>query len=88
MQIKLSVVIITLNEEKNIERCIQSIKAIADEIVVVDSFSTDKTKEICLTHKVIFLEQKFLGHIEQKNFAISKATSSLHSFIGCGRGFK
>lgn len=75
MQIKLSVVIITLNEEKNIERCLQSIKLVADEIVVVDSFSTDKTKEIGLTHGVNFIEQKFLGHIEQKNFAISQAAS-------------
>lgn len=75
MQITLSVVIITLNEEKNIERCIQSIQPIADEIVVVDSFSTDKTKEICLAQGVNFVEQQFLGHIEQKNFAVSKATS-------------
>ena len=43
---KLSVVIITFNEEKNIARCIESVKEIADEIVVLDSFSKDKTKEI------------------------------------------
>ena len=75
MQIKLSVVIITLNEEKNIERCIESVKSIADEIVVVDSISTDRTKEICLLHGVNFIEQRFLGHIEQKNFAISQAAN-------------
>ncbi len=40
---KISVVIITFNEEKNIARCIQSVKQIADEIVVLDSFSKDKT---------------------------------------------
>jgi len=40
---KLSVVIITLNEERNLDRCLNSVKTIADEIVVVDSFSTDKT---------------------------------------------
>ena len=44
---KLSVVIITYNEERNIERCLKSIVDIADEIVVVDSFSTDRTEEIC-----------------------------------------
>jgi glycosyltransferase involved in cell wall biosynthesis len=74
--IKISVVIITFNEEKNIERCLNSVKDIADEIIVVDSFSTDKTKEICLKYKVLFFEQKFLGHIEQKNFALEKANNN------------
>jgi len=44
--IKLSVVIITFNEEKNIARCLNSIKNLADEIIVVDTFSTDKTSSI------------------------------------------
>lgn len=72
--IKLSVVIITLNEEKNIGRCIDSVLQVADEILVVDSLSTDKTKEICLAKNVRFVEQKFLGYVEQKNFALSLAT--------------
>lgn len=72
--IKLSAVIITYNEERNIENCLQSLVAIADEIVVVDSFSTDATKSICLKYKVKFIEQKFLGYIEQKNFALTKAS--------------
>lgn len=71
---KISVVIITLNEEKNIQRCLNAVKDIADEIVVVDSFSTDKTKEICLQHKVRFIEHRFEGHIEQKNWAAAQAT--------------
>lgn len=75
MQIQLSVVIITFNEEKNIERCLNSVKAVADEIVVVDSFSTDRTKEICLKRQVKFIEHKFDGHIEQKNWAITQASS-------------
>jgi len=75
MQIQLSVVIITFNEEKNIERCLSSVKTIADEIVVVDSFSTDKTKEICLKFGVKFIEHQFDGHIEQKNWAITQASS-------------
>ncbi len=73
MIIKLSVVIITYNEEKNIERCLISVKDIADDIVVVDSFSTDKTKELCLKHNVRFVTHKFDGHIEQKNWAITQA---------------
>ncbi|NQY66322.1 MAG: glycosyltransferase family 2 protein [Flavobacteriales bacterium] len=67
--IKLSVVIITYNEERNIERCIDSVINIADEILIIDSFSTDKTKEICEAKGVRFLQNKFEGHIEQKNFA-------------------
>ena len=73
MQIELSVVIITFNEEKNIARCLDSVKAIADEIVVVDSYSTDKTKAICIDNNVRFVEHKFDGHIEQKNWAITQA---------------
>lgn len=71
--IKLSVVIITFNEEKNIERCLTSVKDIADEIVVLDSFSKDKTAEICINHGVKFFQHTFDGHIQQKNRAITYA---------------
>jgi glycosyltransferase involved in cell wall biosynthesis len=73
--IKLSAVIICFNEEKKIEKCLESIHDLADEIVVLDSFSTDRTKEICLKYsKVKFFEQKFKGHVEQKNDALNLAT--------------
>ncbi len=72
---KCSVVIITFNEEKNIERCLQSVENIADEIVVVDSFSTDATRQICLNYGVRFIEHAFEGYIEQKNFALAQATN-------------
>ncbi len=71
---RLSVVIITFNEEKNIGRCLESVKDVADEIVVLDSFSTDSTKKICESFGVKFFEHKFDGHIQQKNRAISLAT--------------
>lgn len=74
---KLSVVIITFNEEKNIERCLLSVKDIADEIVVVDSLSTDSTKSICHKYGVSFIQQPFLGYTEQKNFAASLAKFDL-----------
>ena len=70
---QLSVVILTFNEEKNIERCILSVKDIADDIIVVDSFSTDRTEEICKSNGVRFVQNRFEGHIEQKNFAINHA---------------
>lgn len=72
--IKLSAVIITFNEERNIARCIDSLLAVADEIVVVDSFSIDQTKKICLGKGIRFIEHHFEGHIQQKNFALSQAT--------------
>lgn len=75
MKIKLSVVIITFNEEKNIARCLDSIRDVADEIVIVDSFSADSTKKICEEYHVKFIENKFEGHIQQKNFAITQASS-------------
>jgi len=68
---KISVVIITKNEEKNIGRCIDSVKDIADDIIVIDSFSTDKTEEICKSKGARFVQHAFEGHIEQKNYATS-----------------
>ncbi|WP_179336591.1 glycosyltransferase family 2 protein [Winogradskyella ludwigii] len=72
--LKLSGVIITFNEERNIEQCLASLVNVVDEIIVVDSFSTDNTKTICERFNVKFIEQKFLGYIEQKNFALSQAS--------------
>ena len=69
--IKLS--IITLNEEKNIGRCIDAIKDISDDILVVDSFSTDQTEQICLEKGVRFIKHKFVGNIEQWKFTTSEA---------------
>lgn len=66
---KLSVVIITFNEERNIARAINSVKDLADEIIVVDSFSTDKTKTICQSLNVSFHQRKWTGYSDQKNFA-------------------
>jgi glycosyltransferase involved in cell wall biosynthesis len=70
---QLSVVIITFNEELNIKRCLESILAIADDIVVVDSFSTDKTEEICKQYNVKFIQRKWEGYSATKNFANSQA---------------
>lgn len=71
---KLSAVIITLNEERNLPRCLASLRDVADEIVVVDSFSTDGTRSIAEQAGARFIEHKFEGHIQQKNFALSCAT--------------
>ncbi len=70
---QLSVVIITRNEEHNIGRCLASVKSVADDIVVLDSFSTDRTEAIVGQHDARFIQHAFDGHIEQKNRAITLA---------------
>jgi len=70
----LSVVIITFNEERNIVRCLNAIKNIADEIIIVDSGSIDRTLEICKLYKAVVFQQSWLGYSDQKNFANSKAS--------------
>jgi glycosyltransferase involved in cell wall biosynthesis len=75
--IKISAAIITLNEEINIKRCLDSLQGIVDEIIVVDSYSSDKTEEICAKYDVKFIKQKFLGHIEQKNFALDQTSHEI-----------
>ncbi|RYG28874.1 MAG: glycosyltransferase family 2 protein, partial [Chitinophagaceae bacterium] len=72
---RLSVVIITFNEEKNIGRCIDSVRNVADEIIVVDSVSTDRTAEIASSKGAIVKLQPFLGYVEQKNFALEAAAN-------------
>ncbi|MEY3049838.1 MAG: hypothetical protein RL365_1876 [Bacteroidota bacterium] len=71
---KISATIITLNEERNIARCIDSLVHIADEVLVMDSGSSDRTKEICLQKGVKFFHQPWLGYARQKNFLNQKAS--------------
>ena len=71
---KLSVVIITFNEERNISDCIKSVQPIADEILILDSFSKDKTIEIAEELGAIIKRHRFDGHIQQKNRAKNMAT--------------
>ncbi len=70
---KISAIIITFNEETNIRRCLDSVKDVVDEIVVVDSFSTDQTEVICKEYGVRFIQRKFDGYRDQKNFANAQA---------------
>lgn len=74
---KLSVVIITFNEADNIRRCLESLRGLPDEIVVVDSGSTDDTAAICAEYAVRFISQEFLGYAEQKNFALDQANHDI-----------
>ena len=67
----LAAAIITFNEEENIEACCASLNDLVDEIIVLDSYSQDRTKEICERNpKVKFYQHPFDGHIQQKNRAL------------------
>ena len=69
----ISVVIITLNEEANLARTLAAV-AWADEVVVVDSGSTDRTCEIAASHGARVYVEPWRGFAAQKNFALSRAT--------------
>jgi len=71
----ISVVIIAFNEEQNIRRCIESVKPIAGEIVVVDSMSADQTGTICQSLGCRVIRREFDGYGTQKQFAVDQATN-------------
>lgn len=71
---KITALAITLNEEQNIERYIKSLN-FADEIIIVDSFSTDKTVEIAKNLNVKVIQNKFVDFSSQRNFAIEQASN-------------
>lgn len=75
--IKISAVVITYNEERNIGRCIDSLHRVADEIVVIDSYSKDRTREISFEKGARVVEHPFKSHIDQKNFAVTQATHDI-----------
>lgn len=72
VQKKITAIVTTYNEEKNIEKCLESIKWV-DEILVIDSFSTDKTVAICKQYGATVLQRKYVCASDQKNWAIPQA---------------
>ncbi|OGS36649.1 MAG: hypothetical protein A2293_09465 [Elusimicrobia bacterium RIFOXYB2_FULL_49_7] len=72
--ISLSAIIITFNEEAKIQRCLDSLIPVAEEIVVVDSFSTDQTEAICRRTCVRFMQHAFNGYVEQIIYAVRQAS--------------
>lgn len=75
---KISVTILTRNEEHNIERCLNALHGLADEVVVVDSFSTDATVEICNRYGCRVFQREFRGFGAQRQYAASLTS---HQFI-------
>ena len=74
---KLSVVIISFNEERNIAKCVRSVMTIADEVLVLDSLSTDRTEAICRELGARFEQHAFDGYVAQKNRALGMAAHNL-----------
>ena len=70
-RLPISVIITTFNEEINIEDCIRSVLW-ADEILVVDSLSTDRTVELANKHPVKLLEREYFGSAAQKNWSMDR----------------
>jgi glycosyltransferase involved in cell wall biosynthesis len=70
--LRLSVAVITLNEERNLGRTLESVRALADEIVVVDCGSTDHTREIARSFGAQVFVKEWKGYAAQKNSAIEK----------------
>ena len=80
MQEKISVCITAGNEEKNIRRCLESVTW-ADEIIVVNSFSTDRTNAICKEYTSRVYKHRWLGYIGQKNLAKDLASNNWVLFL-------
>jgi len=80
---KISACIISFNEEKKIEDCLKSLLPVADEIIIVDSLSNDDTLKIAEKYTDKIFQQKFLGHIEQKNLAVEKASHDWIISLDC-----
>jgi len=76
---KLSACIITRDEEDRIAACLESLE-VADEVVVVDSGSTDRTRDICRARGAVVIEREWPGHVEQKNHAVRCAC---HDWVLC-----
>ncbi|HXX99534.1 MAG TPA: glycosyltransferase family 2 protein [Candidatus Limnocylindrales bacterium] len=71
---QLSVCLVAQNEQENLPRLLRSVQGIADEIVVVDGGSSDRTQEVARTHGAKVFFRAFTNHADQKNYAASLAS--------------
>jgi len=76
--LSLSVVVMTYNESKHIRKCLESVSTIADDVLVVDSYSTDDTVVIAREMGARIIEKEFEGYIKQRAFCVDQAK---HDFI-------
>lgn len=73
-RVKITFGIITFNEEKNLARCLASIQSVADEILIVDSCSTDRTRAIAEAYNAVWHEIPWPGYVQQKNHVLRLAS--------------
>ena len=85
--LKITAIIPTFNEQDHILQAIESVSW-ADEIIVVDSYSTDKTVELALEKKVKIIKREYQYSASQKNWAIPQAANDWIFFIRCRRKTK
>ena len=81
MDLNIAALIITKNEEIHIERCILSIKKLISKIYVIDSYSTDNTKNICQKYNIQFIENKFYNYSSQYNWGLEIIKKYNHRWI-------
>lgn len=82
-KLPLAASLISYNEEDTIGKTLESIKEIASEIIVIDSHSTDKTREIAKKYGAKVFEEDWKGHIAQKNSALKKCTQEWILSLDC-----
>jgi len=67
----ITILILTYNEEKHLQRCLSSVRGIANKVIVIDSFSTDNTKIVALENEALFFQNKFINQAQQLTWALS-----------------
>ena len=77
----ISAIILTLNEERNLLRCLNALKGIADEVIIVDSFSTDQTENIAKNAGARFFSETWEGYAAAKNKAAAHATHPILLYV-------
>lgn len=82
MGLNLAVVILTFNEELNLEKCLRSVVPLQCPIYIIDSYSTDKTEEIAKKYNAIFIQNKFNTHTLQWKFALEAIDNSIDWVLG------
>ncbi|MBE9560008.1 MAG: glycosyltransferase family 2 protein [Proteobacteria bacterium] len=80
---KISACIISFNEEKKIEDCLKSLQPVVDEIIIVDSNSTDGTLDIARKYTDKISQHDFIGYGKQKNLALDEATNDWVISLDC-----
>lgn len=73
MKLPIAVIIMTRNEEKNIESCLRSVQGFADEVFVIDSHSTDRTVELARSFGAVVFENEWINYATQFNWSLSHA---------------